>query len=1679
MRRKSSTRAPASSAAAAAANSAAPTFTSFAAATAHALGAYPGSSMSSASAAVSTSHAPSQWDTDALQLLKKLSKRDATTKLRALSDLNAHVESLTELAPGIGSDFVNAWGPAFRASVLDDVSPAVRAALLNIMGLVVAKFRRLIQPIFPSILPVWLAAQGDITTSVAELAVGTLSESLPTPAHRRKVADRYGDDLRAYCVDVLGRLMTSTEAERFIPEARHVTAVLIWLVEAANSPAAVAPVIDNNSNHLMFLARGPKQKKKGSGAVQPSGALREACQLAVAVLAHMSLDDEADNIRALQFGEVALLGVRKSEPSAWDLVLVLLHDGWFAAFPNDFKKLGDSAGDAVTATFPTGLSALLPLFDALPERMVASAALAERLLLRMKKALSPSDANSVDSKQQVNVAYLLSALPTYIECASFAHNTGSSRWLEGQGTADRDQYAATIVMSHILPTFRLFISGQLPPVPKLQSNTSTANARRRPPANANNGVAHDLSIAIARSLQGLGKDTLLMAYQGISKSFVDSLDGRNPGEVVKRYLLLLNNMSESVFPCALATAVIQELMHLAVDQSLDVYVGALSSTLSNGASCNILSQHEATTGQNAQEFVCELMGYTKRILSDLNFQDDDKVNAVIRHVGEVYSWIHWASSPDADRKVWDQIMDDVTSSCEGDTWMYVLGETVQAHKRRREIPAFSSWSAVGGEKFEKAVFAAAEDMQADGSSYSLSLVAAASDPQGGADMPLPVLRRVAELVAAHIMSDSQSEIYDNLLIALLRSPVQYLETEGAFHKLLAVTILRAAGSEVIFSEMLSLLGRLPSSKIVDHVSRILSVISEQRSSPQSGTDNITVGRARVTARLIADICAPVGRDSVALCEEVLSWSSVPFTNELLRLVPMSFIFGIGEAMELRHARFLDVYEQVEASKEGSDVRVPLQAFVKTLSAIEKGSLARLATERILGNASSSLLEVLCVICSERSLDVSDWSLSSEGIARGISDVFPRTGQRTAEPFARVPNVVRLCVAESRGLYLESFRDLLQECVKIVRRDPLSANSLIALDILSASLAINIEVPQEEGVKARTRPLWLVESTALALLAVRRCLERSLSASQKELEKLETHSATFFSSAVRALGVEALGEDDLRFWALRAKDILQSYVYDDAARENSTLESCKRLASLSVLGSALVELDESMKVARSDMMYQLCHSGAWAGVKLLPMAENSRKSLEGADISLMELGSRSASALILKAAEKGVLLNADGSIPVDITGVYSLAPLLSSRASSTRKAILTLLAYAAAIDLPDTVSNAFPKEGFADEAKEVRFVTDLVPKQLRLALEWPKSPEMSKESEEYAARELGYFLAWRLFLDLIRADDAVGGSALLGDVQEDVSFRRVGITFLRSRPELYAEFFDKCVEVVVDGKMTERVAAGAAAAEALQVEERAAQGAQLVQQQEAQEEAEPEERQLVSGSEMDKEVGKAAGIAFARALQRLPALSRQLVTDRLDRGTALRVESFVRKKISPLLIAAEIRKVKEWGAFGGGPSSSSAGEAGNVPDLEGEGELHARGSVAGREVWATYTFSDVTLEIGMRLPDVFPLNTVEVEARSRIGMSEARWRKTLLGMTTLLRAKDGTLAEAVELWRRNLDKTFQGAEECPICYSVLHLTTAALPRMQCRTCKNLFHSECLCKWFTKSNSSACPLCRSAF
>lgn len=51
-------------------------------------------------------------------------------------------------------------------------------------------------------------------------------------------------------------------------------------------------------------------------------------------------------------------------------------------------------------------------------------------------------------------------------------------------------------------------------------------------------------------------------------------------------------------------------------------------------------------------------------------------------------------------------------------------------------------------------------------------------------------------------------------------------------------------------------------------------------------------------------------------------------------------------------------------------------------------------------------------------------------------------------------------------------------------------------------------------------------------------------------------------------------------------------------------------------------------------------------------------------------------------------------------------------------------------------------------------------------------------------------------------------------------------------------------------------------------------------------------------------------------------------------------------------------------------------------------------------------------------------------------------------------------EGLSLWKNNVDKRFEGVEDCMICFSVIHGSNYSLPKKGCRTCKKKFHSACL-------------------
>ncbi|KAM9788487.1 E3 ubiquitin-protein ligase listerin [Neosynchiropus ocellatus] len=198
--------------------------------------------------------------------------------------------------------------------------------------------------------------------------------------------------------------------------------------------------------------------------------------------------------------------------------------------------------------------------------------------------------------------------------------------------------------------------------------------------------------------------------------------------------------------------------------------------------------------------------------------------------------------------------------------------------------------------------------------------------------------------------------------------------------------------------------------------------------------------------------------------------------------------------------------------------------------------------------------------------------------------------------------------------------------------------------------------------------------------------------------------------------------------------------------------------------------------------------------------------------------------------------------------------------------------------------------------------------------------------------------------------------------------------------------------------------------------------------------------------------------YYSTVQHLPAMVR-LWWNSQEKRVSAAVDKFTMKHVSPVLSGQEISSVH---------TSTQMFE-----------NMTVKARSAAREVIATYSVDDIFIELVIQLPQNHPLGSITVESGRRVGVAVQQWRNWMLQLSTYLTHQNGSIMEGLALWKNNVDKRFEGIEDCMICFSVIHGSNYSLPKKACRTCKKKFHSACLYKWFTSSNKSTCPLCRETF
>lgn len=214
----------------------------------------------------------------------------------------------------------------------------------------------------------------------------------------------------------------------------------------------------------------------------------------------------------------------------------------------------------------------------------------------------------------------------------------------------------------------------------------------------------------------------------------------------------------------------------------------------------------------------------------------------------------------------------------------------------------------------------------------------------------------------------------------------------------------------------------------------------------------------------------------------------------------------------------------------------------------------------------------------------------------------------------------------------------------------------------------------------------------------------------------------------------------------------------------------------------------------------------------------------------------------------------------------------------------------------------------------------------------------------------------------------------------------------------------------------------------------------------------------SSSNYNISISVVAKYVLLRTAQTLPTLFKTWWKDTCPRSSQMNVNQYVQDHIAPDILKMELSRISK--------AITSTGLSG----------MTVNGSCVSREVTAMYEKDECQLSVTIRIPPLFPLRNVEVDCQKTLGVPEKRWKHWQLQIMLMLNNQDGSILDALHLWKENVDKEFEGVEPCPVCYSVICVKTHAMPNLQCKTCSNRFHTTCLYKWFQSSGKNQCVLCQ---
>lgn len=174
---------------------------------------------------------------------------------------------------------------------------------------------------------------------------------------------------------------------------------------------------------------------------------------------------------------------------------------------------------------------------------------------------------------------------------------------------------------------------------------------------------------------------------------------------------------------------------------------------------------------------------------------------------------------------------------------------------------------------------------------------------------------------------------------------------------------------------------------------------------------------------------------------------------------------------------------------------------------------------------------------------------------------------------------------------------------------------------------------------------------------------------------------------------------------------------------------------------------------------------------------------------------------------------------------------------------------------------------------------------------------------------------------------------------------------------------------------------------------------------------------------------------------MPAIVRKWWHASSTRQTQFLIEKLTANYVSPILCQEDL------------------GALANMKDrIDGRNNMQIRVLTQVREIVCSYSLEEAAkMELLISLPQNYPLGVIKVECKKHIG-GKLQAREIVKQLSIYLTHQNGRLYDGIFIWKKNLDRKFEGVEECYVCYSVLHQENLQLPKLTCKTCRKKFHSK---------------------